>query len=144
MENHPSVRQVDLGEGLFIRPQSPSDEPRLLGSRCTSCGEVTFPKQRRCANCSSDAIEEITLSSRGKLYSFTNVNYPPPDGYKGPVPYGVGMIELPEGVRVVAHLTESNPDKLAVGMEMALVIDKLFAEDDGAEVIGFKFKPVSR
>lgn len=143
MEKHASVRQVDLGEGLFVRPQSPSEEPRLLGSRCKSCGEVTFPKQRRCGNCSSDAIEEITLSPMGKLYSFTNVNYPVPEGYKGPVPYGVGMVELPDGVRVMAHLTESAPEKLVVGMDMALVIEKLFADDDGTEVIGFKFRPIS-
>lgn len=143
MEAHPSVRQVDLGEGLFVRPRSASEEPRLLGSRCTNCGEVTFPKQRRCANCSSDAVEEIVLGPRGRLHSFTNVNYPVPDGYKGPVPYGVGMVELPEGVRVMAHLTEHDPAKLAVGMEMALVIEKLFADDDGTEVIGFKFKPIA-
>ncbi|MCM2310436.1 MAG: Zn-ribbon domain-containing OB-fold protein [Steroidobacteraceae bacterium] len=144
MENHQSANRVDVGEGLFLRPQSPSDEPRLLGGRCTSCGEVTFPRQRRCANCSSEKIEEIPLSPRGKLFSFTNVNYPVPDGYKGPVPYGVGMVELPEGVRVLSHLTEHSPDKLAVGMDMALIIDKLFTDDDGTEVIGFKFKPIAR
>ncbi|MDT3669903.1 MAG: Zn-ribbon domain-containing OB-fold protein [Aromatoleum sp.] len=142
MERQTSVRQIDLGEGLFIRPKSPSQEPHLLGSRCTNCKEVIFPKQRRCANCSSEAIEEIALSPRGKLHSFTNVNYPVPDGYKGPVPYGVGMVELPEGVRVMSHLTESDPNKLFVGMDMALVIDKLFEDEDGTEVIGFKFKPI--
>ncbi len=139
----PSVRQMDVGEGLFVRPQSASEEPHLLGSRCTSCGEATFPKQRRCAHCSSDQIEEIALSPRGKLYSFTNVNYPVPDGYRGPIPYGVGMVELPEGVRVMAPLTEHDPAKLAAGMDMALVIEKLFTDEDGTEVIGFKFKPIS-
>ncbi len=137
------VNRMDVGEGLFVHAQSATEAPHLLGSRCTHCGEVTFPKQHRCANCSSEAVEEVPLSARGTLYSFTNVNYPVPDGYKGPVPYGVGMIELPEGVRLMAHLTESDPRKLRVGMAMALVLDKLFAQDDGAEVVGFKFKPVS-
>lgn len=143
MESRHSANRVDVGEGLFVHSQSAREVPHLLGSRCTHCAEVTFPKQHRCANCSSEEVEEIPLSSRGTLYSFTNVNYPVPDGYKGPVPYGVGMVELPEGVRLLAHLTESDPRKLRVGMDMVLVLDKLFAEDDGTEVVGFKFKPVS-
>lgn len=143
MQEAASARQVDLGEGLFVRPKSPSDAPRLIGSRCTTCGEVTFPKQQRCAHCASDTVQEITLGPRGTLYAFTNVNYPVPEGYKGPIPYGVGMIEMPEGVRVFAHLTESDPARLAIGMEMTLVIDRLFTQDDGSEVIGFKFKPVA-
>ena len=88
-------------------------------------------------------MEEMLLSPKGKLYSFTNVNHAVPEGYyRGPIPYGAGLVDLPEGVRIHTHLTESDPEKLRVGMEMALVIDKLFDDDEGTEVIGFKFKPI--
>jgi uncharacterized protein len=142
MEKQASDKEVLVGEGLFIRPKSPSEEPHLLGSKCKKCGEVTFPKQPWCANCGGEG-EEIVLSSRGKLYSFSNVNNPPPEGYKGPIPYGVGMVEVPEGVRIMSYLTEWDPEKLKAGMDMALVIEKLFDDDDGNAVIGFKFRPVS-
>ena len=33
----------------------------------------------------------------------------PPPGYQGEVPYGIGVVELPEGVRVITRLTESDP-----------------------------------
>lgn len=137
-----TVRRRYVGEGLFVEPRSATATPQLLGSRCPECGEVTFPKQQRCAHCASEAVVETALSPRGTLYSFSNVNYPVPEGYRGPVPYGVGIIELPDGVRIMAHLTESDPARLAVGMDMELVIDRLFTEEDGTEVIGFKFRPV--
>lgn len=144
MQASPSPKRMDVEEGLFVHPRSASQAPQLLASRCSRCDEVTFPKQLRCANCSCDAVEEVAIGPRGKLWSFTNVNYPVPDGYKGPVPYGVGMIEMPEGVRLLAHLTCSDPRELRVGMDMTLVLDPLFVDEEGSEVVGFKFQPVSR
>lgn len=143
-ENKPTNstgKQILIEEGLFKIPSSPSDEPHLIGSKCKICGEVVFPKQTGCPNCCSEDVEEILLSPKGKLYSFTNVNHPVPEGYKGPIPYGVGLVDLPDGVRIQAHLTESEPDKLKVGMDVMLVIDKLFEDEEGNEIIGFKFKP---
>lgn len=138
-----SAKEVYVGEGLFIRPRTSSEPAHLLGSQCKNCDEVTFPRQTRCSNCSSEAVEQVVLSRTGTLYSFSNVNNPVPEGYKGPIPYGVGLIELPEGVRILAHLTESDPRMLRVGMRMDLVIDKLFTNDEGTDVIGFKFRPAA-
>ena len=48
---------------------------------------------------------------------------PPYPGTAGDfVPYGVGYVELPGQVRVEARLTESDPAKLRIGMEMELVL----------------------
>ncbi len=135
-------RSIPVGEHLFTIPSSPTEEPHLIGSRCNVCGEVVFPKQTGCPNCCSDDVEETLLGPEGILFSFTNVNHPVPEGYKGPIPFGVGLIDLPQGARVEAHLTEHNPERLKVGMDMMLIIDKLFDDDEGNEVIGFKFKPV--
>ena len=140
--NNPGVKRILVAEGLFTIPSSSADEPHLIGSKCRNCQEVVFPKQPGCPNCCSESVEEILLGPKGRLYSFTNVNHPVPEGYKGPIPYGVGLVDLPEGVRIVAHLTESDPDKLKVGMDLMLVIDKLFEDNEGNEVIGFKFKPL--
>jgi len=137
-----SEKQILIQEGLFTVPSSPSDHPHLIGSKCNTCGEVVFPKQSGCPNCCGGDVQEILLSPRGKLHTFTNVNHPVPEGYGGPIPYGVGLVELPDGVRVVAYLTESDPQKLRVGMDMILVIDKLFENKEGNEIVGFKFKPM--
>lgn len=134
-------KRVLAQEGLFTEPGAGGEKPRLIGSRCTSCGEVTFPKKSRCPSCCKDTVEEILLSTRGTLYAFTNVNHGGPGGYKGPIPYGVGKVQLPEGVRVLSHLTEWDPNKLKAGMDMELVVEPLFEDDQGNEVISFKFRP---
>ena len=136
------TRQPLVEEGLFTIPSSSSEEPHLIGSQCKVCGEVVFPKQMGCPNCCSEDVGEVLIGPKGKLYSFTNVNHPVPEGYKGPIPFGVGMVDMTEGVRVEAHLTEYDPEKLKVGMDMILIIDKLFDDEEGNEIIGFKFKPL--
>ena len=38
-----------------------------------------------------------------------------PPGYTGEVPFGFGVVELPEGLRVITRLTESRPGKAPFG-----------------------------
>ncbi len=138
----PRVRQRPIKEGLFGWFV---DGRRLIGSRCRECGEVTFPANLYCPQCCSETTETVPLSRQGVLYSFTIQRFKPPPPYRGTEPfepYGVGMIELPEGLRVTSVLQESDPDKLRVGMSMELVITKFFEDDEGNEVLSYKFKPV--
>lgn len=86
-------------------------------------------------------MENILLSRRGKLYTYTVVRYPPPD-YKGSAPYGVGIIELPEGIKINSVLTEY--ENLKIGMEMELVIEKLHEDEKGDKVMTYKFKPTPK
>ena len=57
------------------------------------------------------------------------------------VPYGVGYVELGGQVRVEARLTESDPNKLVIGMRMHLVFDPLCIDDDGNQVVTYAFAP---
>lgn len=136
-------KQVPIGEGLFTWP---SDEPRLLGSRC-ACGVVTFPSQASCPRDGGE-MEIVELPRRGTLWTFTTQGFAPkgpPDGpfagtYDGP--YAVGYVELPEHCKVEARLTEADPDKLRIGMEMELVLVPFRTDDDGTDVVTFAFQPV--
>ncbi len=111
--------------------------------KCRKCGEVFFGKIPGCENCGSTDMEQLPLCKRGKLYTYTVIEHRPPGDYKGPdpfVPFGEGFVELPEGVRIVAPLTESK--NLKVGMDLELVVHKLFEDANGDDVIAYKFKPV--
>lgn len=139
-----SGKRVPIHEGLFTWP---ADEPQLIASRCTACGEVAFPRQGSCPNCTGDETETINLSGRGKLWTWTIQRFPPPaPPYIGDadrfVPFGVGYIELSEGVRIEARLTENDPAKLEIGMDMQLVIEKYDEDADGNERMSFAFQPV--
>jgi uncharacterized protein len=129
-------------EKLFKTAEENGDNARLIGSKCVRCGEVVFPKMEFCPNCCSNQVAEVLLSAMGKLYSFTVIYQSGPAGYQGPVPYGVAKVEMPEGLRVTGYCTENDPAKLLPGMDMECIVDKLFDDSDGNEIIGFKFKPV--
>ena len=139
------MAQVPVAEGIFTWP---SDEPQLIGSRCSECQIVTFPTQASCPRCPSTSMEEHLLARRGRLWAWTTQEFPPPSPpYAGPtgaefVPFGVGFVELGGEVRVEARLTEADPDALAQGMEMELVVVP-FREDDADEVMTFAFRPVA-
>jgi uncharacterized OB-fold protein len=110
---------------------------------------VTFPAQASCPNCCLEDIETIMLAKRGTLWTFTVQGfYPKSPPYAGPetketfVPFGVGYVELPDKVRVQGRLTENDPEKLKIGMEVELVIQKFKDDEEGNEVMIYAFKPV--
>ncbi|MBC8274256.1 MAG: OB-fold domain-containing protein [Chloroflexi bacterium] len=136
---------IPVKEGLWTTPSSPDGQPQLIGSRCLHCGELYFPKKVRgvCANCQQESLEDVRLSRRGKIHSFSVVMQQPGGGYyKGPVPYAYGCVDLPEGVRIVSLLTESDPEKLEIDMDVEMVVEKLCDDDEGNVITTFKFKPV--
>ena len=140
----PPTGRVPIDAGLFA---GSLESPRLRGSRCGACGETTFPAQRGCPSCTAQGCDEVELSPRGTLYTWTIQRFPPPVPYAGDtenfVPYAVGYIELPEGVRVESRLTESDASRLAIGMEMELAIEPFAVDDEGREVVTFAFAPVA-
>lgn len=135
-------RRVPVKEGLWTTPSSPDEKPQLIANRCPSCGEIYFPQKPMCINCGYKDLEQIKLSQRGKIYSVTVVMQRPPLYYKGVVPYAFGYVELPDGVRVETLFTDCDPETLIVGMDVELVIEKLHEDDEGNEIIAYKFRPI--
>jgi uncharacterized OB-fold protein len=131
--------RVPLKAGLLSSIE-PEADPRLLGARCSDCRQIHFPATDSCPYCSGQRCDTVRLSDRGRLYVYTAVEKPPP-GYQGRVPYGFGVVELPEGLRVVSRLTEPRIDRLAIGMPMRLVLEEIFTNQDGDAVVGWAFSP---
>lgn len=103
------VAPVPVREGLFR-----TDPPALLGARCRACQTVRFPAQELCARCQSTDVEPVALSTTGTVHTFTVVHHRPP-GYVGELPYAIGIVELPDGLRVASTLTADHLDGIAIG-----------------------------
>jgi uncharacterized OB-fold protein len=124
--------------------------PRLIGSRCRACGTYFFPKESFfCRNpvCASSELEEVPLSPRGRLWSYTNNCYAPPPPYVASdpfQPYAVAAVELERERMVVLGQVEAGVavEQLEVGMEMELALGTLF-EDAEREVVIWKWRPVA-
>ena len=128
----------------------PEEDPQLIGSRCGDCGAATFPAQSRCPRCSRASMTELLLPRRGTLVSWTTQGFPPVIPYAGDEtgqsfePFGVGLVQLGDVVRVESRLTESDPAKLDFGMEVELAIVPFFVDDEGNEIVTFAFAPVEK
>ena len=140
----PETPAKPIADGLFTWP---SDAPRLIASRCTRCGAVAFPAQQSCPKCTSEAVEETLLSREGELWTWTIQRFPPPHPWVGDPktfePFGVGYVELPEGIRVEGILTTADPDALEIGQTMELVTHPYGEAEDGTPLVTFAFAPVA-
>ena len=140
-----AVARIPAVEGWFSMDEA---EPRLLGNRCTWCGTVFFPKASfACRNpaCNGTEFEEVPLSRRGRVWSYTTNHYAPPPPYVSPdpfEPYSVAAVELNEEKLVVLGQVEGAADSLKVGAEVELVLSTLFTDDEGEHVV-WKWKVVA-
>jgi hypothetical protein len=143
----PPKARVPAVEGWFTLD---TQAPHLLGTRCKSCGTYFFPKETAfCRNpkCAGTDFEEVPLSTRGKLWSFTDNRYAPPKPYMASdpfEPYAVAAVELEREKMVVLGQVAKGvgTDRLEAGLEMELVLDTLY-EDDANEYIVWKWRPAS-
>jgi uncharacterized protein len=115
-------------------------EIRLLGGFSPSSAKLHFPLLAACPYTGADDVEPVELSDHGTLWGWTAVTTAPP-GYSGEVPFGFGVVELPEGLRVLTRITESDPAKLEFGMKMQLVVAPLHTDEDGTQVVTYAFAP---
>jgi uncharacterized protein len=138
-------QQVPFAPDVFTWP---ADEPRLIGAKCPDCAAITFPTQGSCPRCGSPEMAEHLLPRRGTLWTFTTQEFLPKEPYASGEtletfrPYGVGLVQLGDEVRVEARLTESDVSKLRIGMEMVLVVVPFRTDDDGTQVMVHAFEPV--
>jgi uncharacterized protein len=120
--------------------------PKLIGGRCRACGEPFFPTAASCTRCSHTELERIELGDRGTLWSWTIQMFPPKAPYDGTpvaqgfIPYGVGYVELPNGLKVESRLIERDAG-FSIGQPMRLILQPYRRNADGSEVFTYAFEP---
>lgn len=125
---------VPVVEGLF---EAEAGVPRLNGSRCVGCGAVYFPASSNCRNpeCHDPHVAPALIGGRGELYSYTVQNYRPPPLFQMEpwAPYAIGLVDLADGLRVMAMLSVPVED-IHIGMPVRLAVRTLFNTNESGEV----------
>lgn len=124
-------------------------KPHLIGLCCTSCGTYYFPKPvSYCKNpsCDSEEFNEVQLSRTGKVWSYTNACYAPPEPFVAPdpyEPYAIAAVELEREKMIVLGQVAKGIDvgELRVGQEVELVLETLHHEGD-IEKVTWKWQPL--
>jgi uncharacterized OB-fold protein len=140
-----SKTRVPAIEGWFTME---GDAPALVGRRGTETGSFFFPPTlafSRNPSAPAEELEDVALSRRGRIWSWTTNHYQPPEPYVSPdpfVPYTVVAVELPEEQMVVLGplAPEADPAQLAVGTEVELGLTTLY-EDDDHEYVVWSWRP---
>lgn len=89
---------------------------RLEIQRCTDCGMLRHPPAPACPQCRSFAWHTIESSRRATLHSWTVVHHPRDPAFDYPM--AVGLVDLAEGVRLVADIADVELGTLALDMEL--------------------------
>lgn len=117
----------------------------LLGSRCAGCGTTYFPQPVSCRNpeCDRKELATTTLGRTGTLYSWTVQHYQPPALFRVDAwePYAVGVIELPEGLRVLGMLTGAPAGEIPIGAPLELTTVALYRDEAGRDVSTYAYAP---
>jgi uncharacterized OB-fold protein len=122
--------------------------PHLIGSQCETCGTYFFPRQTSfCRNpaCDGSTFKDVELSRTGRIWSYTNACYKPPEPFVAAepfVPYAIAAVELDREKIVVLGQVVTGVDvtDLKVGMAMELVLEPLFEDAESIKVT-WKWKP---
>ena len=114
---------------------------RLHGSKCKSCGLITFPIQRVCYNCQAkDNYEEVRLSDkRGKVFTFSldNLAGRSDDPL---IPQTVIESDL-ENTRIYCVMTDCDPKEIKIGMPVEMTFRR-FYEGAGMYIYFWKCRPI--
>ena len=128
---------LSLDGGAVAR--EPGGAVRLVGSECRDCHARVFPPTAVCPSCMSENMAPLTLSRRGTLYSWSVV-HAAPRGWR--LPFVAGYVDLPEGVRVFAHIVGGDPKALRFDMPVEVTTAVLGIDEQGHALEGFAFEPV--
>lgn len=90
----------------------------LLIQKCSDCSTLRHPPGPACPQCHSLEWEAAKASGKGTLYSHVVMHQPRLPGLEYPLP--VLLVELEEGVRMVANGIDLPAEKLSIGMPLQL------------------------
>jgi uncharacterized OB-fold protein len=111
-----------------------SGQPQLIGSHCLACDVRLSPPVSVCPNCASETLEIEAQPRTGSLYTFTVVRVGPATLFR---PFGIGYVDLPNGVRVLAHL---KGEGWAIDQQVVLDFADVGVDADGRHIGAIVFR----
>jgi hypothetical protein len=114
---------------------------KLLGQKCPSCAKVYVPPRGSCAKCGVATDEEVPLSDKATVESFTIVHIPIPGNPIQP-PYVIANL-VPDGANIsfIHLISECDNDAVHIGQRVQAVWLPESQWSYGMENISY-FKPI--
>ncbi|MCP2519168.1 Zn-ribbon domain-containing OB-fold protein [SCandidatus Aminicenantes bacterium Aminicenantia_JdfR_composite] len=113
---------------------------RLEAGKCKKCGYICFPPRLICPKCKNREFETVRLNDEGKIASFTIIRVPP-EQFSDLSPYAIGIIELNDGVKILAQIVDCDFEELEIGKRVKVEFRKIRSEGE-AGIICYGYKAV--
>jgi uncharacterized OB-fold protein/acyl dehydratase len=109
----PAMRPPVSPDTAFFWAGTQASELRI--QRCGECGALRHPPGPACLSCGTTRSQGFIVAvGTGTVYSYVVHHHPPVPGKR--LPIVIALVELTEGVRVMAELIGIEPDQVHVGM----------------------------
>lgn len=112
----PVIRPVVSRDTEFFWAGTARGELRI--QRCGACGELRHPPGPMCPSCNETRPGFVVASGLGVVYSHVVHHHPPVPGHT--LPFVVALVELEEGVRLLAELTDVPPEEVHIGLPVRI------------------------
>ncbi len=111
----------------------------FVGTECTKCGTMHLPPQKVCVQCGAvDQMKEIPFANRrGKVATYTLDRL----AFTLQPPMVMVMVDFDGGGRVELEVTDCQPDKIEIGVELEMTFRRFFTAD-GVHNYFWKARPV--
>lgn len=111
---------------------------RLVLQRCAACSTFNFHPKPWCIECGSRDLRWTDANPNGTVYSFTisrgvAMNF---RGWEPDLPVLLCLIDLDDGARMYAQVTDCRPEDIRVGMRVRVHFEAI-SDDAGIP----KFRP---
>jgi uncharacterized OB-fold protein len=101
------------------------EKGKIMAVKCNRCGTKYFPPQVGCPKCVANDMAWFEISKKGKLITYTVVNYGPV-GFEDRAPYILAVSAFEDGLQILATLCKDIKETdIAVGMLLKVVPVKL-------------------
>lgn len=98
---------------------------KLLIQQCQSCSQHIFYPRILCPHCGGDDVNWIEASGVGTIYSYTIARRAGGPAFKNNLPYSIALVELKEGVRMMANIIHTNIEEIHCDQEVRVVFEKV-------------------
>ncbi len=107
---------------------------------CSICHHKQWYPRTACEECGKRDLTWLKCSGKGVIHSFTIIkevvmNSP---AFEKEIPYALAILDLDEGVRMVAQVMDLPLDKIQIGLK----VEAYFEPINGVSIA--KFRPLSK
>ncbi len=110
------MRPVVSPDTAFFWEGTRQGELRI--QQCDDCGALRHPPGPMCAQCGSPSQRYIVASGAGEVFSYVVHHHPPVPGKT--LPLVIALVQLEEGVRLLAEMPDISPDRVSIGMPVQI------------------------